>query len=171
MIIHAKAAVADQKGSFTLEEIEVHPPQAGEVRVALKASGICHTDYDSLNWGYPVLLNLLPSGLKGVAYAALTMTALCSSIMVSSWWDRSGFIRPRILAPPAAPTTASLSSALDKRLGDLAGRGRWQQSFSVEFLHVVPRVEDELEGISEDDDLRRCRIDKTRPAGAVRDLH
>ncbi len=51
-IINSKAAVADQKGSFTIEEIEVHPPQAREVRVALKASGICHTDYDSLNWGY-----------------------------------------------------------------------------------------------------------------------
>ncbi len=52
MIIRAKAAVADKNGSFTLEEIEVHPPQAGEVRVALKASGICHTDHDSLNWGF-----------------------------------------------------------------------------------------------------------------------
>jgi len=49
MIIHAKAAVADRNGSFTIGEIEVHPPQAGEVRVELKASGICHTDYDSLN--------------------------------------------------------------------------------------------------------------------------
>jgi S-(hydroxymethyl)glutathione dehydrogenase / alcohol dehydrogenase len=49
MMIQAKAAVADQNGSFTIENIEVHPPQAGEVRVALQASGICHTDYDSLN--------------------------------------------------------------------------------------------------------------------------
>jgi S-(hydroxymethyl)glutathione dehydrogenase/alcohol dehydrogenase len=63
MIIHAKAAVADRNGFFTLEEIEVHPPQAGEVRVALKASGICHTDYDSLNWGYHHVLGHEGAGI------------------------------------------------------------------------------------------------------------
>jgi S-(hydroxymethyl)glutathione dehydrogenase/alcohol dehydrogenase len=51
-IIQAKAAVADAKGSFSIEHIEVSPPKAGEIRVAMKASGICHTDHDSLNWGY-----------------------------------------------------------------------------------------------------------------------
>lgn len=47
MIIQGKAAVSNGKGTFSIEDIDVHPPQAGEVRVALKASGICHTDYDS----------------------------------------------------------------------------------------------------------------------------
>ncbi|MEM6884748.1 MAG: Zn-dependent alcohol dehydrogenase [Verrucomicrobiota bacterium] len=51
-VIQARAAVADNQGSFTLEDIEVHPPKAGEVRVEIKASGLCHTDHDSLNWGY-----------------------------------------------------------------------------------------------------------------------
>ena len=51
MPIQAKAAVADGKGSFTIETIEVHPPARDEVLVAIKASGICHTDHDSLNWG------------------------------------------------------------------------------------------------------------------------
>ncbi|MGJ8638121.1 MAG: Zn-dependent alcohol dehydrogenase [Opitutaceae bacterium] len=52
MSIQAKAAVADGNGAFTIETIEVNPPQAGEVLVAIKASGVCHTDYDSLNWGF-----------------------------------------------------------------------------------------------------------------------
>lgn len=47
MIIQGKAAVSNGKGTFSIEDIDVHPPRAGEVRVALKASGICHTDYDS----------------------------------------------------------------------------------------------------------------------------
>ena len=51
MSIQAKAAIADGKGSFTIETIEVHPPKRDEVLVAIKASGVCHTDYDSLNWG------------------------------------------------------------------------------------------------------------------------
>lgn len=63
MIIHAKAAVADKNGSFTIEEIEVHPPRSGEVRVALRASGICHTDYDSLNWGYHHVLGHEGAGI------------------------------------------------------------------------------------------------------------
>lgn len=63
MIIQAKAAVADKKGSFTIEDVEVHPPKAGEVRVALKASGICHTDYDSLNWGYHHVLGHEGAGI------------------------------------------------------------------------------------------------------------
>ena len=55
-MIEAKAAVADGKGSFTIETITVHPPKAGEVLVAIKASGVCHTDYDSLKWGSPFVL-------------------------------------------------------------------------------------------------------------------
>jgi S-(hydroxymethyl)glutathione dehydrogenase / alcohol dehydrogenase len=49
--IAATAAVADGMGSFTIESIEVQPPGPGEVLVAIKASGICHTDWDSLRWG------------------------------------------------------------------------------------------------------------------------
>jgi S-(hydroxymethyl)glutathione dehydrogenase/alcohol dehydrogenase len=51
MPLQAQAAVADGKGSFTIETIEVHPPARDEVLIAIKASGICHTDHDSLNWG------------------------------------------------------------------------------------------------------------------------
>lgn len=41
----ANAAVLDQpNGPFTIEQVEVAEPQAGEVRVAIKAVGICHTD-------------------------------------------------------------------------------------------------------------------------------
>ncbi|MEO0795477.1 MAG: Zn-dependent alcohol dehydrogenase [Verrucomicrobiota bacterium] len=63
MIIQARAAVADSKGSFTIEDIEVHPPKAGEVRVAIKASGVCHTDYDSLTWGYQHVLGHEGAGI------------------------------------------------------------------------------------------------------------
>jgi S-(hydroxymethyl)glutathione dehydrogenase / alcohol dehydrogenase len=51
MPIEAKAAIADGKGSFTVETIDIHPLQHDEVLVAIKASGVCHTDHDSLNWG------------------------------------------------------------------------------------------------------------------------
>lgn len=56
MSIAARAAVADARGSFTLESVSVNAPGPGEVLVALKASGLCHTDYDSLGWGYSHVL-------------------------------------------------------------------------------------------------------------------
>ena len=61
--LQAKAAVADGRGSFTIETIEVHQPGPGEVRVAIKASGLCHTDHDSLHWGYPFVLGHEGAGI------------------------------------------------------------------------------------------------------------
>ncbi len=43
--MNAIAAVLNQpNGSFLIEAVDVAQPQAGEVRVAIKAVGICHTD-------------------------------------------------------------------------------------------------------------------------------
>lgn len=46
-----KAAVTKGDGRFSIETIEVGNPGPGEVLVEIKASGICHTDYDSMSWG------------------------------------------------------------------------------------------------------------------------
>jgi hypothetical protein len=44
-IIKCKAAVAWAAGQpLSIEEVEVAPPKAGEVRVKLVATGVCHTD-------------------------------------------------------------------------------------------------------------------------------
>jgi Zn-dependent alcohol dehydrogenase len=52
----AKAAIADGKGKFSIEEITVGKPQHDEVLVEIKAAGICHTDWDSLSWGKPLIM-------------------------------------------------------------------------------------------------------------------
>ncbi len=52
----SKAAIANGKGGFTIEEITVHSPQGDEVLVQIKAAGICHTDWDSLSWGKPIVM-------------------------------------------------------------------------------------------------------------------
>jgi S-(hydroxymethyl)glutathione dehydrogenase/alcohol dehydrogenase len=46
--MEARAVVTDGKGNFSVETIQVGDPQAGEVRVAIKASGVCHTDHKFL---------------------------------------------------------------------------------------------------------------------------
>lgn len=48
-MIEALAAISNGTGGFTVDAIDVDEPQEGEVRVALKAAGVCHTDYQLLS--------------------------------------------------------------------------------------------------------------------------
>ena len=61
--IKCKAAITDGKGNFSIDEIEVGEPAADEVLVKIKAAGICHTDYDSLNWGKQMILGHEGAGI------------------------------------------------------------------------------------------------------------
>ena len=54
--IQAQAAIGNGAGSFVIDTLDVRAPQAGEVRVRLRAAGICHTDHTSLNWPGPLVL-------------------------------------------------------------------------------------------------------------------
>ncbi len=45
------AAITRGDGSLFIDKIEIGTPAPDEVLVQIKASGICHTDYDSLSWG------------------------------------------------------------------------------------------------------------------------
>ncbi len=62
MSLTCKAALADGRGNFIIDEIEINEPQADEVIVKMKAAGLCHTDYDSLSWGKSIVM-----GMKGQA--------------------------------------------------------------------------------------------------------
>ena len=49
-----KAAIAWKSGApLTIEEVDLQGPQAGEVMVEIKATGICHTDYYTLSGADP----------------------------------------------------------------------------------------------------------------------
>jgi S-(hydroxymethyl)glutathione dehydrogenase / alcohol dehydrogenase len=49
-----KAAIAWKSGApLTIEEVDLQGPQAGEVLVEVKATGICHTDYYTLSGADP----------------------------------------------------------------------------------------------------------------------
>jgi len=50
------AAIGDGQGGFVIEPVTVRAPLAGEVRVHLRAAGICHTDHASLHWPGPLVL-------------------------------------------------------------------------------------------------------------------
>ncbi|RED47493.1 Zn-dependent alcohol dehydrogenase [Seonamhaeicola aphaedonensis] len=58
-----RAAITDGKGNFSIENIEVSQPQKDEVLVKMMAAGICHTDYDSLNWNTPLVMGHEGAGI------------------------------------------------------------------------------------------------------------
>ncbi|MDF7823343.1 Zn-dependent alcohol dehydrogenase [Pontiellaceae bacterium B12227] len=62
-MISARAAIADGNGGFSIEAIQVGDPGPNEVLVQIKASGVCHTDWDSLNWGRPIILGHEGAGI------------------------------------------------------------------------------------------------------------
>jgi S-(hydroxymethyl)glutathione dehydrogenase / alcohol dehydrogenase len=47
----ATAIITNGRGEFFLDELQLGDPEPGEVLVELKASGVCHTDFDSMSWG------------------------------------------------------------------------------------------------------------------------
>jgi S-(hydroxymethyl)glutathione dehydrogenase/alcohol dehydrogenase len=50
------AAIADGEGGYVIDTIEVEAPGPGEVRVAMAAAGVCHTDHASLRWPGPLVM-------------------------------------------------------------------------------------------------------------------
>ncbi len=56
MPINSKSAIATGDGKFVIENVTLADPQPDEVLVKMKAAGLCHTDYDSLSWGKPIVM-------------------------------------------------------------------------------------------------------------------
>ncbi len=56
MALVCKGALADGRGNFMIDDIEVSEPEADEVIVRMKAAGLCHTDHDSMRWGKPIVM-------------------------------------------------------------------------------------------------------------------
>ena len=61
--MQVEAAIATGTGRFEIGLIEVGEPQGDEVLVEIKAAGICHTDYDSLSWGKPLVMGHEGAGI------------------------------------------------------------------------------------------------------------
>jgi len=57
------AAIADGNGNFSIQQLEIEDPQGDEVLVQIKAAGICHTDWDSLSWGKPLVMGHEGAGI------------------------------------------------------------------------------------------------------------
>ncbi|MES2221546.1 MAG: alcohol dehydrogenase catalytic domain-containing protein [Acidobacteriota bacterium] len=58
-----RAAVTEGDGTFSIESVAMDAPATGEVMIAIKASGVCHTDWDSLRWKKRLILGHEGAGL------------------------------------------------------------------------------------------------------------
>ncbi|MEP7107619.1 MAG: alcohol dehydrogenase catalytic domain-containing protein [Ferruginibacter sp.] len=58
-----KAAIANGKGGFVIDEIDVQEPEGDEVLIEMKAAGICHTDWDSQSWGKEIIMGHEGAGI------------------------------------------------------------------------------------------------------------
>ena len=56
MAVSSRAAVADGRGGFSIQDTLIQPPAGDEVLVRMRAAGICHTDWDSRSWGKPLVM-------------------------------------------------------------------------------------------------------------------
>jgi S-(hydroxymethyl)glutathione dehydrogenase / alcohol dehydrogenase len=60
----ARAAVSDGKGSFVIDEITLGDPLGDEVCVQIRASGVCHTDFDHMkNFGATFIMGHEGAGI------------------------------------------------------------------------------------------------------------
>jgi len=56
MSLVSKSAISTGDGSYVIQNTMISDPMPDEVIVKMKAAGICHTDYDSLSWGKPIVM-------------------------------------------------------------------------------------------------------------------
>jgi S-(hydroxymethyl)glutathione dehydrogenase/alcohol dehydrogenase len=63
-MLQSKAAIADGKGSFSIQTIQIDDTLVGdEVLIQVQAAGICHTDWDSQSWGKPLIMGHEGAGI------------------------------------------------------------------------------------------------------------
>jgi S-(hydroxymethyl)glutathione dehydrogenase / alcohol dehydrogenase len=63
--VTARAVLTDGAGAFSLAEVILAPPVAGEVLVRIMAAGVCHTDLDSLSWRHRMSEAVMIVGHEG----------------------------------------------------------------------------------------------------------
>lgn len=82
-MILSKSAIAFGNGNYGIETVELHAPQADEVLVKIKAAGICHTDWDSLQWGKPIVMGHEGAGIVEQIGPAVTQLKVGDAVILN----------------------------------------------------------------------------------------
>lgn len=82
--MRARAAVQDGNKNFTIEQIEVGDPGAGEVLVQIKASGVCHTDLKGVRvWPRTLVMGHEGAGVVLAVGAGVTRVSPGDRVMLN----------------------------------------------------------------------------------------
>ena len=81
--MNVRAAVTEGDGTFSIESLTVDAPAAGEVLVAIKASGVCHTDWDSLRWNKRLILGHEGAGIVVSVGQGVTRYSVGDRVMLN----------------------------------------------------------------------------------------
>ncbi|MDH3752520.1 MAG: Zn-dependent alcohol dehydrogenase [Acidimicrobiia bacterium] len=85
--MRTRAAVVREPGRLTIEEIELDPPGDGEVLVAMKAAGVCHSDLHTLRGELrmqpPLVLGHEGAGVVEAVGTGITRVAPGDHVMVN----------------------------------------------------------------------------------------
>jgi S-(hydroxymethyl)glutathione dehydrogenase / alcohol dehydrogenase len=72
MPITATAIVTDGQGHFEMMQVQLGDPYPGEVLIEIKASGVCHTDFDSLSWKRRLIMGHEGAGIVAACGEGVT---------------------------------------------------------------------------------------------------
>jgi len=78
-----QAAIANGGGGFEIDTVIVNAPQEDEVLVKMKAAGLCHTDYDSLRWGKPIIMGHEGAGIVEAIGSAVTNLTVGDEVILN----------------------------------------------------------------------------------------
>ena len=90
------AVLYEYNTPLVIEEVELDPPRAGEVLVRMGASGVCHSDYHTVQgihgWPLPTILGHEGAGIVEEAGPGVTNVAAGDHVMIS-WLPACGHCR------------------------------------------------------------------------------
>jgi Zn-dependent alcohol dehydrogenase len=66
------AILTNGRGEFFLDQVTLGDPARGEVLVEIRASGVCHTDYDTMQWGRTMVMGNEGAGIVVVCGEGVT---------------------------------------------------------------------------------------------------
>jgi S-(hydroxymethyl)glutathione dehydrogenase/alcohol dehydrogenase len=83
MAVETRAIISDGKGGFADAMLELGDPGPGEVLVEIRASGVCHTDLDSLGWGRSLILGHEGAGVARAVGEGVTHVAPDNRVLLN----------------------------------------------------------------------------------------
>jgi len=114
--VKSKAIVADGKGHYDVILTDVGQPQADEVLVKIRAAGVCHTDFDSVSWGRPLVLGHEGAGEVAAIGDAIEHVSVGDRVLLN-WAISCGSCFQCLAGNQAICETHSPVAGLDPMLG------------------------------------------------------